>query len=126
MKRFNTSFWQFNKFFSLAEITKSINFHFLQTQMSATALKSWLLRGELEKLEHVVLEGRGARLLGEHSPDLRTRVFLKGLPNYLVRYLHSLAINFREKRIKNQIFLEIYDFYFFVLVYLSDENLSRS
>ncbi|XP_076679364.1 uncharacterized protein LOC143374797 isoform X2 [Andrena cerasifolii] len=55
------------------------------TQMNPTTLKSWLLRGELEKLEHVVLEGRGARLLGEHSPDLRTRVFLKGLPNYLTK-----------------------------------------
>ncbi|XP_076240749.1 uncharacterized protein LOC143183169 [Calliopsis andreniformis] len=53
--------------------------------MNPTTLKSWLLRGELEKLEHVVLEGRGARLLGEHSPDLRTRVFLKGLPNYLTK-----------------------------------------
>ncbi|XP_043506689.1 uncharacterized protein LOC122527005 isoform X1 [Frieseomelitta varia] len=57
-------------------------------QMNATTLKSWLLRGELEKLEHVVLEGRGARLLGEHSPDLRTRVFLKGLPNYLTKISH--------------------------------------
>ncbi|XP_076478927.1 uncharacterized protein LOC117154699 isoform X2 [Bombus vancouverensis nearcticus] len=53
--------------------------------MNSTTLKSWLLRGELEKLEHVVLEGRGARLLGEYSPDLRTRVFLKGLPNYLTK-----------------------------------------
>ncbi|XP_050487995.1 uncharacterized protein LOC126872291 isoform X3 [Bombus huntii] len=53
--------------------------------MNSTTLKSWLLRGDLEKLEHVVLEGRGARLLGEYSPDLRTRVFLKGLPNYLTK-----------------------------------------
>ncbi|KOC65528.1 Dynein heavy chain-like protein [Habropoda laboriosa] len=53
--------------------------------MNPTTIKSWLQRGDLEKLEHVVLEGRGARLLGEHSPDLRTRVFLKGLPNYLTK-----------------------------------------
>ncbi|XP_076180840.1 uncharacterized protein LOC143153464 isoform X2 [Ptiloglossa arizonensis] len=61
------------------------------TQMNPTTLKSWLQRGELEKLEHVVLEGRGARLLGEHSPDIRTRVFLKGLPNYLTKisYVHD-------------------------------------
>ncbi|OAD60251.1 hypothetical protein WN48_06100, partial [Eufriesea mexicana] len=59
--------------------------------MNATTLKSWLQRGELERLEHVVLEGRGARLLGEYSPDLRTRVFLKGLPNYLTKisYVHD-------------------------------------
>ncbi|KAL0105394.1 hypothetical protein PUN28_016801 [Cardiocondyla obscurior] len=50
-----------------------------------SAVKSWLHRGELEKLENVVLEGRGVRLLGEHSQDLRTRVFLKGLPNYLTK-----------------------------------------
>ncbi|XP_076758818.1 uncharacterized protein LOC143428077 isoform X2 [Xylocopa sonorina] len=53
--------------------------------MNPTTLKSWLQRGEIEKLEHVVLEGRGSRLLGEHSPDLRTRVFLRGLPNYLTK-----------------------------------------
>ncbi|CAL1680426.1 unnamed protein product [Lasius platythorax] len=53
--------------------------------MNSSAIKTWLQRGELEKLENVVLEGRGERLLGEHSPDLRTRVFLKGLPNYLTK-----------------------------------------
>lgn len=53
-------------------------------QMNSSNLKHWLSRGDLDKLEHVVLEGRGTRLLGEQSPDLRTRVFLKGLPNYLV------------------------------------------
>ncbi|XP_029157035.1 uncharacterized protein LOC114929616 isoform X1 [Nylanderia fulva] len=53
--------------------------------MNSSAIKTWLQRGELEKLENVVLEGRGARLLGENSPDLRTRVFLKGLPNYLTK-----------------------------------------
>lgn len=53
--------------------------------MNSSTIRGWLQRGELEKLENVVLEGRGARLLGEYSPDLKTRVFLKGLPNYLVR-----------------------------------------
>lgn len=56
----------------------------LDLQMNPATLKTWLTRGEFEKIENAVLEGRGARLLGEHSPDLRTRVFLKGLPNYLV------------------------------------------
>ncbi|EGI64538.1 hypothetical protein G5I_07045 [Acromyrmex echinatior] len=50
-----------------------------------SAVKNWLNRGELERLENVVLEGRGMRLLGEQSQDLRTRVFLKGLPNYLTK-----------------------------------------
>lgn len=58
--------------------------------MNSSAIKNWLQRGELEKLENIVLEGRGTRLLGEHSPDLRTRVFLKGLPNYLVSKLQRL------------------------------------
>ncbi|XP_019698177.1 uncharacterized protein LOC105185779 [Harpegnathos saltator] len=53
--------------------------------MTSSAVKTWLHRGELERLENVVLEGRGACLLGEHSQDLRTRVFLKGLPNYLTK-----------------------------------------
>ncbi|XP_063974582.1 uncharacterized protein LOC135161174 isoform X2 [Diachasmimorpha longicaudata] len=51
--------------------------------MTASTIKTWLTRGEFEKLEHYVLEGKGSRLLNEHSPDLRTRVFLKGLPTYL-------------------------------------------
>ncbi|XP_025264040.1 uncharacterized protein LOC105255266 isoform X2 [Camponotus floridanus] len=53
--------------------------------MNSSAIKNWLQRGELEKVENIVLEGRGTRLLGEHSPDLKTRVFLKGLPNYLTK-----------------------------------------
>ncbi|KAG8034191.1 hypothetical protein G9C98_001275 [Cotesia typhae] len=53
--------------------------------MNHTTLKTWLTRGELEKLEHVVLEGRGARLLGEYSPDVKTRAFLRSLPNYLTK-----------------------------------------
>lgn len=66
--------------------------------MNPATLKLWLTRGELEKLENVVLEGRGGRLLGEHSPDLRTRVFLKGLPNYLVSTLdRPIKADQREK-----------------------------
>ncbi|XP_058794332.1 uncharacterized protein LOC131666023 isoform X2 [Phymastichus coffea] len=62
--------------------------------MTTSNLKHWLSRGELDKLENVVLEGRGARLLGEQSPDLRTRVFLKGLPNYLTKIsqIHDAVI----------------------------------
>lgn len=87
--------------------------------MNALTLKSWLQRGELDRLEHVVLEGRGARLLGEYSPDLRTRVFLKGLPNYLVRY--TLFIEF-----KNTLFIERIVCTAISFLYFSDENLSRA
>lgn len=61
--------------------------------MNSTTVKGWLQRGELEKLENIVLEGRGARLLGEHSTDFKTRVFLKGLPNYLVNKLYGQLLN---------------------------------
>lgn len=61
--------------------------------MTSSAVRTWLQRGELEKIENVVLEGRGVRLLGEHSHDLRTRVFLKGLPNYLVRALPLVYVS---------------------------------
>ncbi|KAJ8682809.1 hypothetical protein QAD02_018601 [Eretmocerus hayati] len=53
--------------------------------MSSSSLRHWLSCGDVEKLENVVLEGKGIRLLGEQSSDLRTRVFLKGLPNYLTK-----------------------------------------
>lgn len=84
--------------------------------MNATILKSWLLRGEFEKLEHVVLEGRGARLLGEISPDLRTRVFLKGLPNYLVWRIFFFVLYL------NLIFIKSSNFYMLFL-FFTDKNL---
>ncbi|KAK0085675.1 hypothetical protein PV325_004621 [Microctonus aethiopoides] len=64
-------------------------------QMNPATLKTWLVRGEFEKLENIVLEGKGARLLGEHSPDVRTRAFLKTLPNFLtkVNLIHDAVTN---------------------------------
>lgn len=53
--------------------------------MSSGTISSWLARGDLEKLERVVLDGQGERLLNKQSPDVKTQVFLKGIPNYLVR-----------------------------------------
>ena len=64
--------------------------------MTTSNLRIWLSRGELDKIENVVLEGRGTRLLGESSPDLRTRVFLKGLPNYLVSNVCWFSLNFAK------------------------------
>ena len=81
------------KFLKRFELNRFLVSILLDLQMNPNTLKQWLYRGEIEKLENVVLEGRGSRLLGERSPDLRTRVFLKGLPNYLVNisiiYLYS-------------------------------------
>lgn len=74
--------------------------------MNHTTIKSWLSRGEFEKLEHVVLEGRGARLLGEHSPDLKTRAFLRSLPNYLVFIIFLLFTLFFKELYSYSIFFK--------------------
>lgn len=53
-------------------------------QIDALNLRHLLKSGDIEKLEYVVLEGQGKKLIGEYSPDFKTRVFLKSVPNLMV------------------------------------------
>ncbi|XP_075237843.1 uncharacterized protein LOC142334060 [Lycorma delicatula] len=46
-------------------------------------IRQWLRAGEIDKLEQIVLEGQGHKLLGQHSPDPNVRRFLKAVPAYL-------------------------------------------
>lgn len=48
--------------------------------VSSALVRQLLRSGDLEKLEQLVVEGQGGRLVGEYSPDYKTRVFLKQVP----------------------------------------------
>ncbi|XP_039275194.1 uncharacterized protein LOC120349296, partial [Nilaparvata lugens] len=53
--------------------------------LHASVIRQWLRTGDLEKLEQVIIEGQGHKLLTEHSADLKVRRFLKAVPAYLAR-----------------------------------------
>lgn len=53
--------------------------------INSGAVRQWLRGGELDKLQQLVLDGHGSRLLGEYSPDARVRAFIRWLPSGLVR-----------------------------------------
>ncbi|CAG9761050.1 unnamed protein product [Ceutorhynchus assimilis] len=48
--------------------------------ISAAHIKQLIRNGDIEKLEQVVLEGQGKKLVGEYSADYKTRMFLKSVP----------------------------------------------
>lgn len=49
-----------------------------------SVIRQWLRGGEVDKLEAVVIQGLGHKLLGEYASDLKVRAFLKTVPSYLV------------------------------------------
>lgn len=51
------------------------------------AIRNWVKNGDIEKLESVVLEGQGARLLGlmESTGDVKVKAFLKSIPGYMAK-----------------------------------------
>ncbi|KAK9881639.1 hypothetical protein WA026_017161 [Henosepilachna vigintioctopunctata] len=63
-------------------------------QICPAHIKQVLRSGDLEKLEQVVIEGHGKKLLGEHSSDYKIRMFLKSIPNTMTQIglLHD-AVN---------------------------------
>ncbi|XP_030761567.1 serine/threonine-protein phosphatase 6 regulatory ankyrin repeat subunit B isoform X3 [Sitophilus oryzae] len=48
--------------------------------MSAAHIKHLIRNGDIDKLEQIVLEGQGKKLVGEYSADYKTRMFLKSVP----------------------------------------------
>lgn len=52
-------------------------------------VRQWLRGGEIPRLKELVLEGEGAGLLGEYSPDVAARAFLRALPRLLVSQTFS-------------------------------------
>ncbi|XP_066156617.1 uncharacterized protein [Euwallacea fornicatus] len=51
--------------------------------VSAAHVKQLIRNGDIEKLEQIVLEGQGKKLIGEYSADYKTRTFLKSVPSLM-------------------------------------------
>jgi hypothetical protein len=67
-------------------------------QVNPSIIRQWLRSGDLDKLESVVLEGQGHKLVGEYSPDPKVRAYLKMVPALMVsirrrggKRLHALS-----------------------------------
>lgn len=52
---------------------------------SSGQIRQWLRNGDIPALEQLVLNGEGSRLVGEYSPDARTRAYLKQIPSFQSR-----------------------------------------
>ncbi|KAK9702905.1 hypothetical protein QE152_g29663 [Popillia japonica] len=63
-------------------------------QIDSLHLKQLIKSGDLEKLEYVLLEGQGRKLIGEYTGDFKTRTFLKSVPSLMskISLLHD-AVN---------------------------------
>uniref|UniRef100_A0AAR5PMT0 Uncharacterized protein n=3 Tax=Dendroctonus ponderosae TaxID=77166 RepID=A0AAR5PMT0_DENPD len=48
--------------------------------VSAAHIKHLIRNGDIDRLEQLVLEGQGKKMVGEYSADYRTRTFLKSVP----------------------------------------------
>lgn len=59
--------------------------------VNSGAVRQWLRGGDLDKLQQLVLDGYGSRLLGEYSPDARVRAFIRWLPSGLVSGWRAVA-----------------------------------
>jgi len=53
-------------------------------QVNPSIIRQWLRSGDVDKLESVVLEGQGHKLVGEYSPDPKVRAYLKTIPALMV------------------------------------------
>ena len=54
-----------------------------------TNVRQLIRQGDVEKLDDLVLEGQGHKLIGESASDSRVRAFLKTVPSYVVSKYHS-------------------------------------
>ena len=60
-------------------------FCFPVLQINSAHIKQLVREGNIDKLEQVVLEGQGKKLVGEYSPDFKVRSFLRNVPSIMVR-----------------------------------------
>ncbi|ODM97199.1 hypothetical protein Ocin01_09468 [Orchesella cincta] len=61
-----------------------------------TAIRNWVKSGDVDKLENIVLEGQGARLLGmtDSASDMKVKTFLRSIPGYMAKVdlIHDAVI----------------------------------
>ncbi|XP_044733018.1 uncharacterized protein LOC123295663 isoform X2 [Chrysoperla carnea] len=51
--------------------------------INSNQIRHWIRIGDTDKLDQIVLEGKGAKLLGEYSPDNKIRTYLKSIPHFM-------------------------------------------
>ncbi|XP_057668125.1 uncharacterized protein LOC130901063 isoform X2 [Diorhabda carinulata] len=71
-------------------------------QLNSAYIRQLIRQGDVEKLEHAVLEGQGKKLIGEYSPDYKTRAFLKSIPALMskISLLHDAVNSGRLNELK--------------------------
>ncbi|XP_056632967.1 uncharacterized protein LOC130442646 [Diorhabda sublineata] len=71
-------------------------------QLNSAYIRQLIRQGDVEKLEHAVLEGQGKKLIGEYSPDYKTRTFLKSIPALMskISLLHDAVNSGRLNELK--------------------------
>lgn len=60
------------------------NTFFPVLQFSSAHIKQIIRSGDIERMEQLILDGQGKKLIGETSSDYRTRTFLKSVPALVV------------------------------------------
>lgn len=74
-----------------------------------SVIRKWLRSGDIEKLEAVVIQGQGHKLLGEYTTDVRVKAFLKTIPAYLVsgsRTRDYVCCRIRSSEISHRLHLD--------------------
>lgn len=68
----------------------------LVLSVNTNQIRHWIRLGDFEKLDQLVLDGKGAKLIGEFSPDKKVRNYLKSLPSFMVStdYNFSRELNY--------------------------------
>lgn len=61
-------------------------------QINSAYIKQLIRSGDLEKLQNLVLEGQGKRLIGAYSPDYKIRSYLKSVPSIMVSLKFSFKV----------------------------------
>ncbi|CAH1378850.1 unnamed protein product [Tenebrio molitor] len=71
-------------------------------QLSSAHVKQLIRSGDVDKLEQLVLEGHGKKLIGEYSADYKTRTFLKNVPALMTKIslLHDSVNSGRVAELK--------------------------
>lgn len=55
--------------------------------ITSAYIKQLIRSGDVDKLQNLVFEGQGKRLIGGYSADYKVRTFLKSVPNIMVKWL---------------------------------------
>lgn len=66
------------------EEVSNASFCFLVLSVSAAHIKHLIRNGDIDRLEQLILEGQGKKMVGEYSADYKTRTFLKSVPALMV------------------------------------------